>query len=46
VTLDEPHAKLDLEPPDLGGQARLGDPQPLGRAREAALIGDRPKYRS
>jgi hypothetical protein len=32
VTLEQLHAELDLEPPDLGGQARLRDPQPLGGA--------------
>jgi hypothetical protein len=34
-------AEFGFEPPYLGRQAGLGDPQSLGRARDAALLGDR-----
>ena len=34
-------ADLFLELPDLLAQGRLGDPQPLGRAPEVELLGDR-----
>jgi hypothetical protein len=38
MALEELHTKLDLEPPDLRGQARLSDPEALGGAGEAALF--------
>jgi len=41
VTLEELDAELALEAPDLRGQPGLRDPEPLGGAREAALLGDR-----
>jgi len=41
VALEELDAELVLEPARLAGGPGLGDPQPLGRAREAALLRDR-----
>jgi hypothetical protein len=34
------HAELGLEPPDLLRERRLGDVQPVGGAAEMALLGD------
>src|SRR5204862_2428202 len=39
--LEQLDAELGLELPDLGRQAGLSDPQSLGGAREALLLGDR-----
>jgi hypothetical protein len=41
VAVEQPDAQFSLEPADLRGQARLGYPQALRGAREAALLGDR-----
>jgi hypothetical protein len=41
VTVEQLDAELGLQAPDLRRQTRLGDPEPLGSAREAALLGDR-----
>ena len=38
--LDQCHAQLPLEGPNLLGQRRLGNMQPLGRRREAHRIRD------
>jgi hypothetical protein len=39
--VQERHAELGLEPPDLLRERRLGDVQALGGAAEVALLGDR-----
>jgi hypothetical protein len=41
VADEEGDPELLLERTDLLGEARLGDPQPLGRARDALLLCDR-----
>jgi len=41
VSLEQLHAQLGLQAPDLGRQARLGHPETFRGAREAALLGDR-----
>src|SRR6185312_3766264 len=41
VALEQTDAELALEPADLRRQSGLGDPELLGRAREAALLRDR-----
>ena len=41
VALEQPHAELGLERPDLLAHARLGEVQPLGGAAEVQLLGDR-----
>ena len=41
MALEQTDAELTLEPADLRRQAGLGDPEPLGRAGEAALVRDR-----
>jgi hypothetical protein len=39
--VDQRHADLVLEPPDLLGERRLGDVEPRGSPREVALVGER-----
>ena len=41
VAQEDPLTQLGLEPADLLRDRRLGDLQPLGRAREVRLLGDR-----
>ena len=41
VALEQLNAELGFEPAHLGREPWLGDPQPLGGAGEASLLGDR-----
>ena len=41
VAREQRDPELGLQPPDLRGEPGLGDPQALGGAREASLLGDR-----
>jgi hypothetical protein len=40
VPVEQLYAELCLEPADLRREPGLGEPQPLGRSRETALLGD------